>query len=153
VKQYIHTKNAPTPGSYSQGVLVNEILYLSGQTANDINLKDEAVVEGGVYAQTRQCLNNLLEVVKAAGGNASSFIRLIVLLKDSGTVESRQSDWKQYNTAYSDFFKSHGVVNLPARAQFWPVDVPWAIESSVVEIYGEAEIRTKRPGPSIVDTL
>ena len=100
--KHIHTSEAPTPGAYSQGVLVNEVLYLSGQTGNDVNLKEEAVVEGGVGSQTTQALKNLLSVVKAAGGNADSFIRLMVFLKDSGSVQSRQNDWHQYNEAYKD---------------------------------------------------
>ncbi|MDP3792573.1 MAG: Rid family hydrolase [bacterium] len=104
--KHIYTAEAPTPGAYSQGVLVNGILYLSGQTGNDVNLKDEAVVDGGVGSQTTQALKNLLAVVRAAGGDVSCFIRLKVFLKDSGSAEARQNDWRSYNEAYKSFLPS-----------------------------------------------
>ena len=52
----IFTDKAPTPGAYSQGVLVDprmhRILFLAGQTGNDKGREGEAVVEGGVGPQT-----------------------------------------------------------------------------------------------------
>ena len=138
--KYIRTDLAPTPGAYSQGVLVNGTLYLSGQTGNDINLKDEAVVDGGVGPQTTQALKNLALVVKAAGGDPACIIRLVVFLKDSGSVQARQNDWHQYNKAYKAFFAEWGIERLPVRAQVWVTDVPWATEGTSVEIMGEAVI-------------
>ena len=142
--KYIYTQKAPTPGKYSQAVLVDplthKLLFLSGQTGNDINLKDEMVVDGGVGPQTTQALKNLLVVVEAAGGDVSSFVHLTVYLRDSGSEQSRQNNWHQYNEACYRFFVERGVEKLPARDQTWPVDVPWATEPTVVEIKGIAEI-------------
>ena len=62
--RHIYTSKAPTPGFYSQAVevdpLTHTFLFISGQTGNDVNLKDEAVVDGGVGLQTTQSLKNLL---------------------------------------------------------------------------------------------
>ncbi len=84
--QRIFTDKAPTPGAYSQGVLVNplthNILFLAGQTGNDKSREGEPVVDGGVGPQTTQTLKNMLAIVKAAGGEADSFVRLQVFLKD-----------------------------------------------------------------------
>src|SRR3989338_1234538 len=86
LKRSVRSDDAPTPGAYSQGVVVNrnvgELLFLAGQTGNDKSREGEPVVDGGVGPQTTKTLENLLAVVKAAGGNASSFVRLFVFLKD-----------------------------------------------------------------------
>jgi 2-iminobutanoate/2-iminopropanoate deaminase len=144
--RHIFTDKAPTPGAYSQGVLVDprnkDILFLAGQTGNDKEQKDEPVVEGGVGPQTTQALNNLLAVVQAAGGTARSFVKLNVYLKDSGSEDQRQTDWHAYNLAYKNFFAEQGVNDkeLPARKQLWVSDVPWATEPTLVEIDGFAAI-------------
>lgn len=58
----------------------------------------------------------------------------------TGSEEKRQVDWHEYNQAYKDFFTELGVKELPTRKQLWVTDVPWATESTVVEIDGFAAI-------------
>lgn len=145
--QKIFTEEAPTPGAYSQGVLVSpttyKILFLAGQTGNSKSLENETVVDGGVGPQTTQALKNLLSVVRKAGGSISSFVKLEVCLKDSGSEEKRQADWHEYSQAYVEFFGEHGIRDpkvMPARKQVWVSDIPWATEATVVEIDGIAAI-------------
>ena len=144
----IYTDIAPTPGAYSQGVLVDptthKLLFLAGQTGNDKASEGEAVVDGGVGSQTTQTLKNMLAVVKAAGGDADSFVSMDVFLKDS---DDRKGSREAYDVAYRAFFAEHGRTkergNMPARVQVWVSEVPWEfpLEDTVVEIRGIAAIR------------
>lgn len=145
--QSIFTEKAPTPGAYSQGVLVNpathNILFLAGQTGNDKNREGEAVVDGGYGPQTTQVLKNMLAIVEAAGGDASSFVAMDVFLKD---CDDRKKSREDYDSAYRSFFAEHGRTkeqrNMPARCQVWVSEVPWEypLEDTVVEIRGIAAI-------------
>lgn len=142
--KHVHTDQAPTPGAYSQGVLVNSsthnILFLAGQTGNDKNREGESVVEGGVGPQTTQCLKNIAAVLSAVHSHPTYLVSVDVFLKDSGSAQARQDDWAKYNEAYKKFFEECGITSLPARMQVWVADVPWATEDTLVEIRGIATI-------------
>lgn len=53
--------------AFSQAVLVNGTLYVSGQLGLDPNTTE--LVSGGIEAECRQALNNLGAILKAAGAN------------------------------------------------------------------------------------
>jgi len=145
--QNIFTDKTPTPGAYSQGVLVDpmnhKILFLAGQTGNDKSRDGEPVVEGGYGPQTAQVLKNMLAIVEEAGGDASSFVAMDVFLKD---CEDRKKSREDYNSAYCEFFAQYGITrekgNMPARCQVWVSEVPWEypLEDTMVEIRGIAAI-------------
>lgn len=145
--KHIKTDKAPTPGFYSQGVLVGEgfeTLYLSGQTGNVPGIEGEPVIEGGVFEQTTQALENLLAVVNAADGGFDRFIKLNVYLKDSPTSEGRKASRLAMGEAYKAFFEKYEVPreNLPARIMLWVSEVPFEAptENTLVEIDGVASI-------------
>lgn len=147
----IHTVAAPQPGAYSQGVLVDplkcNLLFLSGQTGNVPDGDKEPVIDDGIGPQTTQALRNLLAVVKAAGGDVSSFVSVDVFLKDPDVSErqkvaSRNMMRVNMNRAYKEFFVEEGIVMLPARMMVWVVEVPleYPTEDTVVEIKAVAAI-------------
>lgn len=143
--KHVYTKKAPTPGAYSQGVLVDpgthKLLFLAGQTGNDKSRKGEPVVEGGVGPQTTQCLKNIATILDSLDHTHPMFLVSVdVFLKDSGNVQARQDDWYKYNEAYKSFFKEYGITKLPARMQVWVADVPWATEDTLVEVRAVAAI-------------
>ncbi|MFA5830233.1 MAG: RidA family protein [Candidatus Paceibacterota bacterium] len=156
---YIDTTNAPTPGFYSQAVVVDpekcNLLFLAGQTGNISELPDEPVVSGGLYQQTFQALKNILAVVKAAGGGINSIIEIKVFLKDSekkiryAKQQERYMSRIIFGEAYTDFFISHGVSkktkNLPARTLVWVSEVPleYPAEDTLVELTAVAAIPKK----------
>jgi enamine deaminase RidA (YjgF/YER057c/UK114 family) len=69
----------PTRG-YAHGVLVGYLLYVSGLVPRDSN--DAIVDPGDPEAQIRQVFANLLGVVGAAGGDASSIVKVTTYLTD-----------------------------------------------------------------------
>ena len=58
-----------------------------------------------IAAQTRRVLENLQEIVSAAGGSMADIVKTTVFLKD-------MKDFAEMNSAYSEFFTSAP----PARA-------------------------------------
>uniref|UniRef100_A0A3Q4G9B0 Reactive intermediate imine deaminase A homolog n=1 Tax=Neolamprologus brichardi TaxID=32507 RepID=A0A3Q4G9B0_NEOBR len=66
IRRIISTAKAPAAiGPYSQAVVVDRTMYISGQLGMDP--ASGQLVEGGVQAQTRQALVNMGEILKAAG--------------------------------------------------------------------------------------
>ena len=77
----ISTKNAPAAvGPYSQGVLIKDTLYVSGQ----IPFVPETMklISDSIKDQTRQSLNNVLSIVKEAGMEKENIIKCGVFMQD-----------------------------------------------------------------------
>lgn len=102
-KKIINTDKAPAPiGPYSQAVLVNNILYVSGQIA--INPATGQLVMDNIIEETQQVMNNLKAILEAAGMDFSNAIKSTIFLKDMNQFSS-------VNEVYGAFFKS----DFPAR--------------------------------------
>uniref|UniRef100_A0A3Q1GCC8 Reactive intermediate imine deaminase A homolog n=1 Tax=Acanthochromis polyacanthus TaxID=80966 RepID=A0A3Q1GCC8_9TELE len=66
IRRIISTTKAPAAiGPYSQAVVVDRTMFISGQLGMDP--ASGQLVEGGVQAQTKQALVNMGEILKAAG--------------------------------------------------------------------------------------
>ena len=76
----IYTKNAPQAiGPYSQAKVIGNLVFTSGQ----IPLKpDGSIVSGNFEEESIQVLNNIDEILKAAGSNMGNIIKLTVYLDD-----------------------------------------------------------------------
>jgi len=100
----ISTENAPKPsGHYSQAIVHNNVVYVSGQLPIDPKTKEKRI--GSIEEQTEQALKNLSEILKAAGSNINQVIKTTVYVSD---IEL----WGRVNAVYSKFFGEH----RPARA-------------------------------------
>jgi len=100
----ISTQNAPKPaGHYSQAIVHNNIVYVSGQLPIDPKTGEKRL--GSIEEQTEQALKNLSEILKAAGSNLDQVIKTTVYVSD---IEL----WGRVNAVYSRFFGEH----RPARA-------------------------------------
>ncbi|RKY29322.1 MAG: reactive intermediate/imine deaminase [Planctomycetota bacterium] len=93
----ISTDKAPAAvGPYSQAILVDGWLYLSGQLG--INPESGEFVEGGTPAETEQIFRNLKAVLEAAGGSLQSIVATRVYLAD-------MADFAAVNEVYKENFK------------------------------------------------
>ena len=102
-KKIIITDKAPAPiGPYSQAVIVNNMLYVSGQIA--INPATGQLVMDNIIEETQQVMNNLKAILEAAGMDFSNVIKTTIFLKDMNQFSS-------VNEVYGAFFKS----DFPAR--------------------------------------
>lgn len=78
MKKIISSTNAPSAiGTYSQAVLVDKFLYISGQIPLDPKTMD--LVEG-MNNQIRQVFKNILAILEEANMDFSNIIKLNVLL-------------------------------------------------------------------------
>jgi len=101
----IATDDAPGAiGPYSQAVRVDNLVFCSGQIALDPST-GEIVGEGDVAAQTRQVLDNLEAVLKAARSGVGGVVKTTIYLAD-------MADFPTVNQVYGERFAS----NPPARA-------------------------------------
>ncbi len=113
----IRSEKAPKPvAPYSQGILYGDLIFVSGQLGIE---PDSGELLTDFKEQSLRALENLREVVEAAGGSRCSIVRLTVYLTD---IEK----FKEFNEVYSEFFKrcpvkptrvAVGVKELPLGAQ------------------------------------
>ncbi len=86
MKTSIHTKQAPAAiGPYSQAVQNREMIFCSGQIGLDP--ASATIVEGGIEIETRRVLQNLGEVLAAAGVDFVDVVRTTIFMVDLGEFE------------------------------------------------------------------
>ncbi|SFF03400.1 RidA family protein [Alteribacillus iranensis] len=115
----VFTPKAPEAiGPYSQGIIVNNMFYSSGQ----IPLKaDGQLVEGGVEEQTHQVFQNLQAVLEEAGSSLDSVIKATVFIKD-------MNDFPAINEVYGKYFSEHQPARSCVEVARLPKDVSIEIE-------------------------
>ncbi len=108
----ISTDKAPKAiGPYSQAVETGNMLFVSGQIP--IDPKTNQLSEGTIKEQTRLVLENIGEILKAAGYDYENVVKTTCLLSDI-------KDFGDMNEVYAEFFKT----NPPARSAFAVKDLP-----------------------------
>jgi 2-iminobutanoate/2-iminopropanoate deaminase len=104
VKKAVETHAAPLAiGPYSQAVLHGELVFCSGQIG--IDPASGTLVEGGIEAETRRVLDNLLEVLTAAGLKLADVVKTTVFLVSL-------TDFETVNRIYGEYFSAP----YPARS-------------------------------------
>ena len=97
----VYTKNAPEPiGPYSQAVLADNILFVSGQIA----LKDGELQNESIETETKQVLCNLEAILKQASFSVEDIAKVTIYLTDIQL-------FSKVNKIYEEFLKGH----KPAR--------------------------------------
>ncbi len=103
MKTIIKTDKAPAAiGPYSQAIEVNGMVYTSGQIP--VNPQTGEIPEGCV-AQAKQALENLSNLLQAAGTGMDKVIKTTVFIKD-------MNDFAKINEVYATFFTD----NFPSRS-------------------------------------
>ncbi|MDR0560990.1 MAG: RidA family protein [Prevotellaceae bacterium] len=112
MKRIINTEQAPKAvGPYSQAVEVNNTLYVSGQLP--INPETGNFVGNDVKEQAKQVLQNVGNILDAAGYSFNDVVKSTVLLKNIG-------DFSSVNEIYATFYGD----SLPARATYEVANLP-----------------------------
>lgn len=100
----IHTENAPAAvGPYSQGVKTGTMMFVSGQMP--VVPDTGEIVEGDAAEKARQCMKNVLAILKEGGLTADNIIKTTIFLTD-------MNDFGAVNEVYASFFGD----NYPARS-------------------------------------
>jgi reactive intermediate/imine deaminase len=71
---------AATDGTWAQVTRKGNLVFISGQVALDKS--GNLVGKGDFEAQAKQCLENLVDVVQAAGGSLKDLMMITVFVKD-----------------------------------------------------------------------
>jgi 2-iminobutanoate/2-iminopropanoate deaminase len=115
-KMIVSTTKAPEAiGPYSQAIVYDDWVFCSGQVG--IDPSGGALVGGGVAEETRQALENLSQVLEAAGTSLVHVVKVTAYLTDMG-------EFAEFNEVYEEFFGSEpparatvGVAALPKGAR------------------------------------
>ena len=105
VTHYLSEEMAPLGLPFSDAVIVDNMIYVSGQVGN-VPGKLE-LVPGGIAAETRQTLDNIKAVLEANGSSLDHAVKLTVMMADIG-------EWAEMNEVYKTYFPG----KKPARAAF-----------------------------------
>ncbi|VEF50001.1 translation initiation inhibitor [Bacillus freudenreichii] len=110
----VETNKAPAAiGPYSQGIIVNNMFYSSGQ----IPLTPEGELVGGsVEEQAHQVLRNVQGVLEAAGASLDSVVKTTVFIKN-------MDDFGAINEIYAQYFSEHKPARSCVEVARLPKDV------------------------------
>lgn len=107
-KTIINTTLAPAPiGPYNQAVLINNLLFISGQICIEPatgNLKNKDIQE-----ETHQVMHNLRAILQESGMDFSNVVKTTIFLTD-------MNQFSEVNTIYGKYFENGGGnPQFPAR--------------------------------------
>jgi 2-iminobutanoate/2-iminopropanoate deaminase len=112
MSESIFTPDAPAPiGPYSQAILSGGDLYCSGQIPLDPITGN--IVEGDIAMQAERALQNLGNVLHAAGFGFEDVVKTTIFLSD-------MADFAAVNTVYEKYFGT----SKPARSTFAAAGLP-----------------------------
>lgn len=121
MKQAVLSDQAPAPiGPYSQAVRVGDWLFLSGSLG--IDPSDGEFVPGDAAAQARRALENMGEVLAAAGATFDQVVKTTVFLAD-------MDDFVPVNAVYGEFFTGTPPARSAVQAARLPKDAFVEIEA------------------------
>ena len=114
----VSTNNAPMAiGPYSQGIIVNNIIYTSGQIP--INPLTGLIEASDIETQAHQAFKNLKAILEEAGSSLDKVIKTTVFVKNI-------ADFNKINEIYATYF-----INKPARSL---VEVSSLPKNALIEI-------------------
>jgi len=119
MKKVIETRHAPSAiGPYSQAIEIGDTVLLSGQIGLDP--QTGKLVSGGIEHETRQVLDNIREVLRAAGLGFGDVVKTTVFLINL-------ADFEIVNGVYGEHFTE----DFPARSTVQVAALP---RGALVEI-------------------
>lgn len=116
MKKAIDIPNAPKPvGSYSQAILNNNTLYISGQIP--LNPITQELELDSIQKATEQVMSNIQALLNAAGMTTEHVIKCSIFLKD-------MDDFSKVNEIYSSYFYGTFPARETVQVARLPLDVP-----------------------------
>ncbi len=125
----VETTKAPAAiGPYSQGMLVNGMLYASGQIP--IVPETGEVLKGDIEVQAKQVMRNVGEILKASGTDFEHVVKTTCFLAD-------MADFAAFNRVYEQYF-----TGKPARSCVAVRELPKKVLCEV-EVIAQVEVITR----------
>ena len=124
-KQITPTDSAPAPiGPYSQAVMVNGTLYISGQIP--IDPATSLVIKGDIEAETRQVMLNLGAILRAYHMDYSHIVKTTIFIRS-------MDDFAKINGVYGSFFEKDYPARETVEVSRLPKDVQVEISCIAVK--------------------
>lgn len=118
--QTISTVKAPAPiGPYSQAIIANDFIFLSGQIA--IRPGETALIEGTTVEQAEVIFSNIDAILAEAGTDKSHIVKVEILMAD-------MADFKAVNEAYGNWLGDC----RPVRAAYQPAKLPLGAKIEII---------------------
>lgn len=115
-KKIFCSDKAPKPkGPYSQAVIHNGLLYLSGQIP--IDPSSGSLVRASIEEETEIVINNIKIIVEEAGGSLENILKTTCYLAD-------MEEFARFNSVY----EKHFVKDPPARTTFQAGKLPLDVQ-------------------------
>ncbi len=127
MKKVIQTEKAPAAiGPYSQGTILENLVFTSGQLPLDPATM--AFPEGGIAEQAKASLANLKAVLEEAGAGIDTVVKTTCFL-------AKMEDFAAFNEVYTEVF---GTEAAPARSCIQAGRLP---KDALVEVEAIAYIK------------
>lgn len=124
MKQEVKAEKAPKAiGPYSQGIIANGFVFVSGQIPLDPTSGELSL--GTIEEQTRLVLRNVGAVLEAAGSSYEKVVKCTVFLQD-------MNDFSRMNQVYAEFFRAPFPARAAVQVARLPRDVKVEIEAIAV---------------------
>ncbi|PWH81901.1 RidA family protein [Brumimicrobium oceani] len=116
MKKVITIPNAPAPiGPYSQAILKNDTLFVSGQIPLDP--KTGELQLSTIQVAAHQVMKNIKALVETAGFEMTDVVKCSIFLKS-------MDDFAEVNEVYASYFKSEPPARETVQVSKLPLDVP-----------------------------
>jgi 2-iminobutanoate/2-iminopropanoate deaminase len=83
-------------GAYSDGVIVDDLLFVSGQAS--VDFRTSKFVLGTIEEETKRTLDNIKAILSVAGASMNDIVKCTAHLSDI-------NDFDSYNVVYSTYFE------------------------------------------------
>jgi 2-iminobutanoate/2-iminopropanoate deaminase len=124
MKTVIHIPGAPAPiGAYSQAILSNDTLFVSGQIPIDPYTGE--LVTSDIATATHRALKNMSALVTEAGMSMDNIVKCSIFLKD-------MNDFAVVNEIYATYFPGTPPARETVQVAKLPLDV--SVEISCIAV-------------------
>ena len=127
-RRVFHSDHAPSPrGPYSQAILHDELLYVSGQ--GPVEPATDSIVRGTIEEETRTTLNNIKIIIEEAGYTLDGVLKVTCYL-------SSMDDFDRFNGVYGEYFPDAPPARSLIQAGRLPMNIKVEIDAIVGHIEG-----------------
>ncbi len=120
-KRVFFTDKGPRPAaSYSQAVIFDRSVFVSGQVALDPSTGQ--LVKGTIEEEAERALENLRIILEEAGSSLARALKVTVFLADI-------ADYRAFNEVYTRYFPSEPLARTAVQAGALPMGVRVEIDA------------------------
>ncbi len=121
---------APPSGSYSPGIKIGNLMFISGQAPKD-PATGKIIESSDLVEHVRRVMDNIEILVRSAGATMDNLVKCTVYLKNIG-------EFQRYDQVYRTYFKKR----FPARTT---LEQPRFMDARLVEIDAVVHLTDAQP--------